>query len=167
MSSITRQIVATDMLSQELLDLREETPLSQPHEADDDYIKLLTQFTTQLKRLATVAEHETENSFSGLMANSHNCNHIKSKQMLMIHCRLLDFVLEFYAANSKANKLLSNEFDQLADQRLNLLQTKAIKARAQYKTVAQALGKSDYQAFTQHAGLPERDWSWEALRISN
>ena len=166
MSSITRHIIAVDMLSQELSEAAEVTATTPSNSPSTEYFKLLAQFSQRMHVLAKTSEDETEKSFALAMAKSHTCKHIKTKQMLMIHCRLLDFVLDFYHADNKANQLLDSEFGTLADQRLDLLQTRAIKARAQQRTVAQALGKSDYQAFVEHASLPIQEWDWEALRIN-
>ena len=45
----------------------------------------------------------------------------------------------------KAESIINDNFDDSADVRLELLQVKAIKAKAQLKTVASAMGEQDYK----------------------
>lgn len=165
MSTITRQLVAIDILSEEIAEHLEQDNIASDEGVNGSYGKLLSQFSNQLDKLCDLCGSITENDFSSLMANSQSCHHVKNKQMLRIHARLLKFVLEFYAADTKANALLFSEFGDKADERLSLLQTKAIKARSQYKTVAKALGPIDYQAFVRHAGLLSAHWGWKELRL--
>ena len=79
----------------------------------------------------------------------------------------MGFVIDFYEARRKVLGILENEFSSLADKHLDLLQTKAIKARSQFKTVAQALGKEEYCQFISQLGLPDHEWGWLQLRLSS
>ena len=165
MSPVSRQIIALDILCQEMQEYHAVNVHHDDYGQSSSFLRLLEQLTNQMKSLAEHASEHTENGFIEQMRTSQTCQHIKSKQMLNVHCRLLEFVLAFYSADIKAKALLADDFGQLADKRLNLLQTRAIKARNQYKTVSQALGKTDYQAFIDHVGLPQQLWGWEELRI--
>ena len=92
---------------------------------------------------------------------------ISSKQLFSIYSRLLGFVVDFYEARQKVLAIIENEFTDLADKHLDLLQTKAIRARSQFKTVAQALGEEEYCQFVSQLGLPDHEWGWQQLRLSS
>ena len=72
-------------------------------------------------------------------------------------------MLTFWDANKKANEILDTNFGESADKRLELLQVKAIRAKAQLKTVAHAMGQADYQKFIDLLNLRDAQWQWNVL----
>ena len=75
---------------------------------------------------------------------------------------LLCYVLQHWETSRKIDAILADQFDENADKRLDLLQVKNIKAKSQFKTVAGAMGKRDYELFVQNMGLNHPDWTWQA-----
>lgn len=174
MSTITRKLITLDMLHQDMVDECEEfsehdslQPFNSEHHScalvSEHYLKLLARYLEECRQITFLAKELKDNAFSDLVLSSGAISHFSNKQMLSVQSRLLEYVLAFYSASQKADKILASEFDDRADKRLDLLQTKAIKARSQFKTVALAMGKSDYQAFKKALCLPEEDWSWSML----
>lgn len=129
----------------------------------EQYLKLLSRYLEECRHILFLAKDLKESAFSDVVSSAGAVSHFHQKQMLSVQSRLVEYVLAFYSASQKADKILASEFDDRADKRLDLLQTKAIKARSQFKTVAQAMGKSDYQAFQNALCLPEQDWDWSRL----
>lgn len=174
MSTITRKLIALDMLHQDMADeweaLCEQT--LPPHYRSEhhscalvpaQYLKLLARYLEECRQIIVLAKDLKDSTFSDLVLSSGAITHFSNKQMLLVQCRLLEYVLAFYSASHKADKILASEFGDRADKRLDLLQTKAIKARSQFKTVALAMGKSDYQEFKQALCLPQADWGWQVF----
>ena len=91
-------------------------------------------------------------------------NIFERKRMVAVYIKLIGYVLTAWEATSKANAILLDNFDASADKRLELLQVKAIKAKSQLKTVATAMGQSDYEKFTRTLGLETQEWQWDTLR---
>lgn len=83
--------------------------------------------------------------------------------MIGVHLKLIGYVLTFWDANKKANDILDTNFGESADKRLELLQVKAIRAKAQLKTVAHAMGQADYQKFIDLLNLRDAQWQWDVL----
>lgn len=162
MQTFTRTLINLDILNQDLRDIehREAKLIS------SEYQKLLHQYLEKCQSLFALATSMNEHEFSEIVTASGTCAHISSKRMLGVQIKLIQYVLDFYSANAKIKQLQANEFDSKADKRLDLLQTKAVKARSQFKTVAKAMGKADLQEFARIMGLPKADWSWEALAVT-
>lgn len=171
MSTITRKLIALDMLHQDIVDEWDafsEQTLPQHYRSEHhscafvsaQYLKLMARYLEECRQIIFLAKDLKDNTFSDVVLSSGAITHFSNKQMLLVQCRLLEYVLAFYSASQKADKILASEFDDRADKRLDLLQTKAIKARSQFKTVALAMGQSDYHEFQQTLCLPETDWGW-------
>ena len=160
MSTVSRKLITLDMLRE---DLSEENIAFD--NVPDSYLKLLEQYLGECRALLFLANDLKDSAFVDMVATSGTCLHITNKRMLKVQIRLLEYVLDYYDASQKAEQIQAYEFDSQADRRLDLLQTKAIRARAQFRTVAQAMGATDLQEFLEATCLPEFDWSWKALGL--
>lgn len=163
MISLTRQLVALDMLCLELADHAQ--PAEQHQAVTDKYLQLLQQFCQLAQKLSESAEAYSDYQFVSAVNQAGLSIQFKNKRMLLVYRRLSEFALEYYQVNHKIMAIRDSQFDAHAEQRLQLLQTRAIKAKVQFKTVAQALGKKDYQQFVASLGLPAADWDWQVLRL--
>ena len=159
MQTIIRALINLDMLTEDLQD--QDCRVS--NSVSDGYLKLLQQYLEKSHTLLSQVNDMTEHEFSEIAHASGTCKHITSKRMLGIQIKLIQYVLSYYSASVKIAKLQASEFDSYADKRLDLLQTKAVRARSQFKTVAKAMGKTDLQGFIETLGLPDVDWGWGAL----
>jgi hypothetical protein len=108
--------------------------------------------------------NETETGFQTLLKSSLFEDKFERKRMVNVYKKLVDYVITSWEATEKANVIIADSFDEGADKRLELLQVKAIKAKSQLKTVATAMGKTDYEKFTQVFGLTAQEWLWDNLR---
>lgn len=160
MPNLARTLVNLDILSQEMQDLLLEAEASR-----EPFLVLLTQYKNGLAELGSYVSEEnlTEAQFLELISKSELLKNVTSRRMLEVQIRLLEYVLDYYKATKKANEILSSDFAAQADKRLNILQSKAIKMRKQFKTVAEALGEADYSMFVELTPLPSDDWAWNKL----
>lgn len=156
MNSVSRQLVALDMLSQDL----EETSAEQ---APKQYERVLRQYLSQLEKLEILAAPLTENGYTQAVDASNLCAELRTKKMVTIYIRLLEFILKYFELDAKAQVILDKQFDERSDRRLDLLQSRAIKARNQFKIVAKALGEEDYRRFCATLSLSREDWGWQSL----
>ena len=160
MSSIHRQLVALDMLAQDLIDelgdLTSETVTEQ-------YLALLKQYHKYGLKLANEVETLSEYEFSALITQHQVCRYLISKKLLLVQNRLVGYVIDYYDASRKTNEIRDTDFSEQAELRFDLLTTKAIKAKAQYRTVAKAMHQGDYLKLIQFVGLPLFDWDWPLL----
>ncbi len=161
MPTISRKLITLDILN---VDMQEEGK-HVDKKISTGYLELLQQYLDECKLLLALAGELRESVFSGMVESSGTCLHITNKRMLSVQIRLLEYVLVYYNASQKIEVIQASEFGSQADRRLGLLQTKAIKARSQFKTVAKAMGRSDLQAFILATYLPEFHWGWKALKI--
>lgn len=122
--------------------------------------KLLQDIQSVLANLEVAAQHETVSSFQKAVAATGLAKALEDKRMPGIYKRLIGYVLQFWQADKKAAAILASEFDGNADKRLELLQVKSIKAKSQFKTVARAMGRADYEHFISALGLVHEDWLW-------
>ncbi len=154
MGTTQRQLVNLDMLlaDVEMLDVSEYS--SHAHQ------KLLVDIQNVLEQLDIAAKHETVSSFQKAVAATGLAKALEDKRMPGIYKRLIGYVLQYWQADKKAAEILASEFDGNADKRLELLQVKGIKAKSQFKTVARAMGRADYEHFIQALGLVHEDWLW-------
>ena len=127
-----------------------------------EHIKLLSEIQRVLEALEIAAQQETVSSFQKAVVNAGLAGPLEDKRMPGIFKRLISYVLEYWDAHGKAAKILDSQFDGNADKRLELLQVKGIKAKSQFKTVARAMGRTDYQHFVDALGLRHEDWQWQA-----
>ncbi|WP_026377476.1 hypothetical protein [Aestuariibacter salexigens] len=165
MSSLTRDIIAIDMLKQELAEKSVTHPTDTSDGVSTDYLQILKQCLARCKIFQKDIEPLSEFEFTQLVTSSTLEYPVSSKQLFAIYVRLLEFVQEFYQARDKIVHIQENEFGDSADRRLDLLQTRAIKAKSQFKTVAKALGVEEYRSFVHQHGLPKDGWDWEQLRL--
>ena len=165
MLTLTRQLLALNMLIQDLHLEAEQLEAGDEACNNQAFIKLLKQCHQQSQSIMALVDDMTEYEF---VTNTEITNldfEIASKRLFSIYTRLLEFVIDYYVARRKAMAILENEFSSFADKQLDLLQTKAIKAKSQFKTVSQALGKEEYQNFLSQHGLPEHEWGWMKLGL--
>ena len=154
MHSIQRQLVNLDMLISDIDGLaRHEYGLA-------SHVKLLKDVQRVLSEIDVLAEHETIASFNKAVLQSGLAKIFADKRLPSIYRRLLEYVLPSWDAQNKVDDILNSEFNEHADKRLELLQVKCVKAKTQFKTVAQAMGRTDYMLFLQSFGLDHDDWRW-------
>ena len=130
----------------------------------DEHLALLEAYHRAIDALNTAAVEQTEASFKGYFHHSSLSPIYGKKRMLSVHLKLIGYVLSYWKANEKVSGIIDNDFDPRADKRLALLQVKAIRAKAQLKTVATAMGKEDYGRFIEVLKLSGKDWQWDTLR---
>ena len=164
--SLTRQLVSLDIICAELADFVDSLD-GQSHVVPQGYMNLLKQFCTGMQKLSDLAVEYTQQAFVEEIEKSGLALPINNKRILSVYLRLIEYVIDFYVASEKIAEIRDRHFDDNAEKRLQLLQVRAIKAKAQFKTVVQALGKRDYQLFASHLALPPADWGWEVLRLES
>jgi hypothetical protein len=162
--TLTRQLVALDMVCSELADFVGK--LDAHHNVvPQPYLNLLKQFCMAIQQLSEIAVDFTQFDFVAEIQKFGLPLPIKNKRILSVYLRLVEYVIDYYQTSEKIAGIRDSHFDDNAEKRLHLLQTRAIKAKAQFKIVVQALGKPDYQQFSRHLGLPPADWAWDVLRL--
>lgn len=155
MHSLQRQLVNLDILISDIEALNSQAYASAQH------AHLLNDVQHVLRQIDESAKHETVTSFQRMVLQSGLEKIFADKRMPAIYLRLLDYVLQYWAAQQKADTILQGEFNDNADKRLELLQVKCVKAKTQFKTVAQAMGRIDYEIFLRSFGLTHEDWGWQ------
>jgi len=148
MSSLVRQLIALDILKQELDDVE----LSEYREADSDFLMsshlhLLIQCSQATQQIIDSISGMSEYDFAAQLEYIELDFKVPSKQLLIIQHKLLAWVIDFIKAKSKVNKITAQDFSDQAEVRLDLWQSKAAKAKNQMKTLAKALGKEEYSEF--------------------
>jgi hypothetical protein len=166
MLTLNRQLVSLDMLCAELADYADKVP-DKDEVVPHTYLALLKQFCQVIQQLAETAKSHTQAAFVNELSHFSLPLAIKTKRILSVYLRLIEYVIDFYQVSEKIAAIIDTNFDDNAEKRLQLLQVRAIKAKAQFKTVVQALGKRDYQQFANHLALPQADWSWDVLRLES
>lgn len=166
MLTLTRQLVALDMVCAELADFEAKLD-SANHLVPRAYIALLKQFCIVVQQISVTAADYSQYAFVAEVEKFGLALVIKNKRILSVYLRLIEYVIDFYQASEKIAGIRDKLFDDNAEKRLQLLQVRVIKAKAQFKTVVQALGKRDYQQFSEHLALPQTEWSWQVLRLEN
>ena len=156
MGTLQRHLINLDMLlaDLEMLDASEYGQAS--------HAKLLRDIQKVLQAIDEVASGETVTSFQKAVATTGLAKAMEDKRMPGIYNRLIGYVLQHWETSRKIDAILADQFDENADKRLDLLQVKNIKAKSQFKTVAGAMGKRDYELFVQNMGLNHPDWTWQA-----
>lgn len=157
MATIQRQLVNLEILAEDL------DSLSSEQYGGEQHIRLIEEYKEALEHLSVSAKPETESGFKKRLATSTLAYVLESKQMIGVHLKLIGYVLTFWDANQKANQILDSNFGENADKRLELLQVKAIRAKSQLKTVANAMGQADYQKFIDLLNLRDAQWQWDVL----
>ncbi|MDC8832425.1 hypothetical protein [Alteromonas gilva] len=154
MGTTQRHLVNLDML------LADVEMLDTSQYSNHAHQKLLLEIQSVLEQLEIAVQHETVSSFQKAVAATGLAKALEDKRMPGIYKRLIGYVLQYWQADKKAAEILASEFDGNADKRLELLQVKGIKAKSQFKTVARAMGRTDYEHFIKALGLVHDDWLW-------
>lgn len=163
MPSLQRQLVTLEMLVEELADELETLVTQKKPVVSSHYLVLLKQYLKGCKILAEEAVNYTEHGFSQIIADQGICTHLVSKKMLFVQNKLITYVIDYYGASAKLNDIRDIDFSEQADIRFDLLNVKAIKLKAQFRTVAKSMNKSDYCLLQKGACLPDFDWGWDEL----
>lgn len=163
MSNFNRLLVSLDMLCQELYEELSSADIVGDQVVSARYLVLLEKYVDISNALQESANELTEKGFSKAIHHQSICAHLVSKKMLMIQNRLLALVLDYYETANKAEQIRHDDFTPNGDIRFDLLTTRAIKAKAQFKTIARALTKSDYQKLIKGTGLATFDWGHKVL----
>lgn len=150
--TIRRQLINLDIL---LTDIE---VLVERDYASSEHVRLLQQVQSVLTELEAAALVETVSSYHHAVINAGLDHALADKRIPTIYIRLISYVLQFWDASEKAKDILTRDFDDKADKRLELLQVKATKAKSQFKTVAKAMGAKDYKRFLKLLGLMHDDW---------
>lgn len=164
MLTLNRQLVSLDMVCTELAEYANK--LNGPNNlVPRSYLNLLKQFCLAIEQLSETATAYKQFAFIAEVDKFGLALPITNTRILSVYLRLIEYVIDYYQASEKIAGIIDSHFDDNAEKRLQLLQTRAIRAKAQFKTVVQALGKPDYQQFSSHLALPQSDWGWDALRL--
>ena len=164
MLTLNRQLVSLDMVCTELAEYANKL---NGHNSlvPRNYLNLLKQFCLVIEQLSETAAAYKQFAFIAEVDKFGLALPITNTRILSVYLRLIEFVIDYYQATEKIAGIIDSHFDDNAEKRLQLLQTRAIRAKAQFKTVVKALGKPDYQQFSSHLALPQSDWGWDALRL--
>lgn len=163
MSTFSRQLIALDMLSEEMTEALALPEVSQTAQVSSEYLSLLSQYRRVSESLGQLAAELTEIGFSETVSKHNVCIHLVNKKVLMVQNKLLEYAVDFYDASRRAERIRHDEFNQQADIRFDLLSTRAIKLRSQFKTIAKAMKQSDYESLMRGIGLADFDWGWDVL----
>lgn len=163
MTTLTRQLVALDMLSQDMLDELSMPAVKLSQTVSPRYITLLNQYHKASCLLQAVADSYTEHGFSDAIDASGMCAHLVNKKMLLVQNRLIEYVTQYYQASLKADQIRDADFSARAEIKFTLLTTKSIKLKSQYRTVAKAMSRPDYEKMIAGVGLADFDWCWDLL----
>jgi exo-beta-1,3-glucanase (GH17 family) len=137
MTTLQRQLINLEILSADLSQMHGDLFGSEKHR------KLLVDFQGVINKLAQEASEVTLASYQTQVANVSVDKVFENKQVLAIYERLIGYVLDYWDAHTKAEKIIYDQFDNNADKRLELLQVKAIRAKKQFHTVIDVLGNND------------------------
>jgi uncharacterized protein YnzC (UPF0291/DUF896 family) len=160
MSSLVRQLIAFDIIKQELEEaslIREDLDKDSIEEA---HLQLLKQCSVANQAIIDATKGVSEYDFAIIIAQVELEFPVSTKQLLTIHNKLLIWSINFFVAKEKANGITSIDFSERAEVRLDLWQTKAAKAKNQIKTLASALGKEEYVEFMQQYRLTKTELMW-------
>jgi glycerophosphoryl diester phosphodiesterase len=158
MATLQRTLVNLEILTEDI------SLLSDAERGHSPHLRLLHGIRNVLEEVELHTLNETETGFQTLLKSSLFEDKFERKRMVNVYKKLVDYVITSWEATEKANVIIADSFDEGADKRLELLQVKAIKAKSQLKTVATAMGKTDYEKFTQIFGLTAQEWLWDNLR---
>lgn len=158
MATFQRLLVNLEIIADDLDALNESDCFS------DKHLALLGAYRAALADLNESAAQQTEAHCKAYFQHSSLASVYVKKQMLSVHVKLINYVLSYWDANEKVTDIINDDFDPRADKKLELLQVKAIRAKAQLKTVATAMGKEDYKRFIEVLKLSGKDWQWDTLR---
>lgn len=163
MAHVNRLLVSLDMLSQDLNDELDNVKGTSEPEVSEQYLDLLAQYAKFSESLEQRSVEITERNFSQMIQHSGMCLHLVNKKMLLVQNKLLTYVIEYYSASRKANGIRNHDFSKQAEVRFDLLTTRAIKSKYQFKTVARELTRDDYENLQKGMALATFDWDWNII----
>jgi hypothetical protein len=158
MSSLVRKLIAFDILKQELEEI--EVDKSEADELGAAHLQLLRQCAKANQAIIDEIKFLSEFDFAKSIENVEFEYKVSTKQLLTIHSKLLAWAIDFFVAREKSSAITQDDFSERAEVRLDLLLTKAAKAKNQIKTLANALGKDEYVEFVKQYRLQHTEISW-------
>jgi uncharacterized protein YnzC (UPF0291/DUF896 family) len=160
MSSLVRQLIAFDILKQELEDVVLLGDKAEKDRIEDAHLQLLKQCSQSNQDIIDSTKGISEYDFGKIISQVELEFKVSTKQLLTVHNKLIAWVITFFVAKAKANSITAQDFSEQAEVRLDLWQTKAAKAKNQIKTLASALGKAEYVEFITQYRLKKTELMW-------
>jgi hypothetical protein len=160
MSSLVRQLIAFDIIKQELEEVSLLDDDLEKDSIEDAHLQLLKQCSVANQAIIDSTVGVSEFDFANIIGQVELENPVSTKQLLTVHNKLLIWAISFFVAKEKANGITSIDFSEQAEVRLDLWQTKAAKAKNQIKTLANALGKDEYLEFIKQYRLTDTELMW-------
>jgi hypothetical protein len=160
MSSLVRQLIAFDIIKQELEELSLLNDDLDKDSIEAAHLQLLKQCSLANQAIIDSTLGLSEYDFAKVVSQVELELSVSTKQLLTVHNRLISWAISFFVAKEKANSITSIDFSEQAEVRLDLWQTKAAKAKNQIKTLANALGKDEYVEFINQHRLGKTELMW-------
>lgn len=160
MSSLVRQLIAFDIIKQELEEVSLVNKDLDKDSIEDAHLQLLKQCSAANQSIIESVKGVSEYDFAKIVSQVELELGVSTKQLLTVHNKLLMWAINFFVAKEKANSITSVDFSEQAEVRLDLWQTKAAKAKNQIKTLANALGKDEYLEFVRQYRLAQTELMW-------
>jgi len=160
MSTLVRQLIAFDILKQELEDVTLLDEEAEKDSIEDAHLQLLKQCSQSNQAIVDSTKGVSEFDFAKIISQVELEFKVSTKQLLTVHNKLISWVITFFVAKEKANAITAIDFSEQAEVRLDLWQTKAAKAKNQIKTLANALGKDEYVEFIAQYRLNKTELMW-------
>lgn len=160
MSSLVRQLIAFDILKQELEDVILLDEEAEKDSIQDAHLQLLKQCSLSNQSIVDDTLLISEFDFAKITSQVELEFKVSTKQLLTVHNKLISWVIDFFIAKEKANAITDQDFSEQAEVRLDLWQTKSAKAKNQIKTLANALGKDEYVEFIKQYRLIKTELMW-------
>ena len=160
MSTLVRQLIAFDIIKQELEEVSLLNDELDKDSIEDAHLQLLKQCSVANQAIIDSTLDISEFDFAKIVSQVELEIAVSTKQLLTVHNKLLSWAISFFVAKEKANSITSIDFSERAEVRLDLWQTKAAKAKNQIKTLANALGKVKYLEFLTQYRLTKTELLW-------
>ncbi|MFT6270489.1 MAG: DNA replication initiation complex subunit (GINS family) [Alphaproteobacteria bacterium] len=160
MSTLVRQLIAFDIIKQELEEVSLLNDELDKDSIEDAHLQLLKQCSVANQAIIDSTVGISEFDFAKIVSQVELEIAVSTKQLLTVHNKLLSWAISFFVAKEKANSITSIDFSEQAEVRLDLWQTKAAKAKNQIKTLANALGKREYVEFITQYRLTKTELMW-------
>ncbi len=160
MSTLVRQLIAFDIIKQELEEVSLLNDELDKDSIEDAHLQLLKQCSVANQAIIDSTLDISEFDFAKIVSQVELEIAVSTKQLLTVHNKLLSWAISFFVAKEKANSITSIDFSERAEVRLDLWQTKAAKAKNQIKTLANALGKVKYLEFLTQYRLTKTELMW-------
>ena len=160
MSTLVRQLIAFDIIKQELEEVSLLNDELEKDSIEAAHLQLLKHCSAANQAIVDSTVGTSEFDFAKIVSQVELGSPVSTKQLLTVHNKLLIWSISFFVAKEKANSITSIDFSEQAEVRLDLWQTKAAKAKNQIKTLAAALGKSEYVEFIKQYRLSNTELMW-------